>query len=572
MYRTHTCGELRRADVGKTVQLAGWVHKVRTHGSLTFLDVRDRYGLTQVTLAADLGEKASSLRKESVVSIEGTVTAKPEANKALATGEIEVAATNFSVLNESDVIPISLDDDANTSDEMRLKYRYLDLRKSTMKDNLVFRHELAQAFREALNREHFLEIETPLLIRSTPEGARDFLVPSRLNKGHFYSLPQSPQLYKQLLMVSGMDRYYQLAKCLRDEDLRADRQPEFTQIDLEMSFVQADDVMSLLERVMTHVLKTTKQIDLATPLRRISYAESMEKYGIDRPDLRFGLELVDVTELLKKTDMNVFKEAPMIKALVAPKVFSRKEIDALTDVVKVYGAKGLAYATFQEGTFTGGVSKFLEPIVSDLQRATAVENGQTIFFVADTWKTTNDALAHLRLHLGKELGLIDPRQLSFCWVVDFPLFEWDEEEKRFSPMHHIFSMPQEKTMQYIETEPARVLGDLYDLVLNGTELGGGGIRIHRQDIQERVLAVIGMDSSAAQNKFGFLLESFKYGAPPHGGFAFGFDRVAALLSGQEDIRDFIAFPKNKQMQSPLDDSPNAVEKDQLDELHINVQK
>lgn len=573
MLRTHTCGELRKEHVDKEVTLCGWVHKIRTHGNLTFLDVRDRYGITQVTATDNLSETIKDLRRESVVKIKGMVVLKPQTNKALETGDIEIASSEIEVLNESEILPLSLDDDANTTDEIRLKYRYLDLRKKDMTDNIVFRHRVGVACREFLNKEKFLEIETPLLIRSTPEGARDFLVPSRVNKSCFYSLPQSPQLYKQLLMVSGFDKYYQLAKCLRDEDLRSDRQPEFTQLDLEMSFVEENDVLTLLEKLVQYVVKETKGIDIKIPFRRLSYNEAMQKYGCDKPDLRFGLELFDATDILKKSELNIFQEAELIKGIVIPKTFSRKETDKLTEFVKIHKAKGLAFTKIENNNFETGISKFLtEDNKKELLKLTKVKEGETIFFVADKQSVTNESMAKLRNLFGKELNLIDSKELNFSWVHDFPLFEWDDDENRWSPMHHIFSMPKKELMNKLETNPGEVLGYLYDMVLNGTEVGGGSIRIHKEEIQSRVLKVIGMSIEEANNKFGFLMNAFKYGAPPHGGFAFGFDRLVTLLNDEEDIREFIAFPKNKNMQSPLDECPSKVDKEQLDELNIQVKE
>jgi aspartyl-tRNA synthetase len=572
MLRTHTCGELTKKDEKKKVALCGWVDSVRTHGSITFIDLKDRYGITQIILGSDLknSDEAKKLNFQDVVRITGTVKVKPEPNKKLKTGDIEVSVSELEVLNKSEKIPLDISDETTAGDETRLKYRFLDLRRPVMQERLAIRHKAAMAAREYLSDNSFLEIETPLLIRATPEGARDYVVPSRIHPGKFFALPQSPQLYKQLLMVSGMDRYFQLARCLRDEDLRQDRQPEFTQIDMEMSFIDIDDIIGVCEGLIKHIWKKAIGVSVDSPFKRITYDEAMNKYGSDKPDLRLGLELTDVTDILKKSDFSIFKSAECIKCINPEKDFSRKDIDELTELAKKSGAKGLVSLKVLKNDFEGSAVKYLnDDIKKELLKITKAKEGSTLLFVADKWVNTCKVLGDLRLELSRRLDLIkDKKEFKFVWIVDFPLFEWDPENNRWAPMHHIFSMPKDECIKYLDKDPSKVLGKLYDLALNGVEIGGGSIRIHRKDLQEKVLKVIGMDYKKAEERFGFLLNSFRYGAPPHGGLAFGMDRLCSLLCGFNDIREVMAFPKNKAAECPMDGCPATVEDEQLKDLHI----
>lgn len=574
MKRTHTCGELTAKDVSKKVNLDGWVHTRRDHGGVIFIDLRDRYGLTQVVFDPNINDeahkKAHDLKREFCIRVSGVVKSRKKGmeNPKLKTGKIEVFVDELEILNKSETPPIEIDDRIEANDEIRLKYRYLDLRRPKMQNHLLVRHQAAQAAREYMNKNNFLEIETPLLVRSTPEGARDYIVPSRVNPGKFYALPQSPQLYKQTLMVSGCDRYYQLARCLRDEDLRADRQPEHTQIDLEMSFVEQEDVMEMVEGLYKHIFKQILNKNIPKfPV--LTYKESMDKYGSDKPDLRFGWELIDVTDIAKKSDFNVFKSAECVVCLNLDKEYSRKDVDALVDFAVKEGAKGLAWVKI--GTeFEGGIAKFLDDnLQKALVKKTSATKG-TLFFIADHEKTAKELMGKVRVKLGNDLGLIKKDEFKFCWIVDFPLFEWDKEEERWAPCHHIFTSPKDEHLKFLEQDPGKVHGKLYDVVLNGIELGSGSIRIVRPDIQKRVLKVIGIDEKEAEDKFGFLMTAFKYGAPPHGGMGLGFDRLVALMLGFNDIRDVIAFPKNKEAQCPMDSSPNEVSSGQLKELHIKT--
>ncbi len=583
MLRSHTCGELNAKCVGKKVSLCGWVHSRRDHGGVIFIDLRDRYGLTQVVFDPSHSKSAhkegEKLRREFVIKVDGVVKSRKKGmeNKKLRTGEIEVFVDRLEVLNEADVPPIEIDDRIVANDDLRLEYRYLDLRRPVMQSHIKLRHDVAQAVREYMNSRNFLEIETPLLIRSTPEGARDYIVPSRINPAKFYSLPQSPQLYKQILMVSGCDRYYQLAKCLRDEDLRIDRQPEFTQVDIEMSFIQEEDIYEVIEGLMNHVFKKVLNRDLKTPFKRLSYDEAISRYGSDKPDLRFGLELHDITKIVKDSDFSVFKNViqhgGIVKCLNAKGCgsFSRKDLDELTAHAAVYGSKGLAWAKVDDNVLSSSITKYLsEKIQKEIIKVTDAKNNDLILFIADKPKVTNDALGQLRLFIAKKLNLAKPDEFNFCWITNFPLFVWSEDEEKYVPMHHIFSMPKFEDMKYLETDPSRVRGQLYDLTLNGIEVAGGSIRIHKRDIQERVLKVIGMDYAQAERNFGFLLKSFRFGAPPHGGIAVGFDRLVALIGGHNDIREFIAFPKNKAAQCPMDGSPSDVDDNILKDVHIKV--
>jgi len=570
MHKTHNCGELRSSDVGKTVTMAGWVQAIRLHGHIAFLDIRDRYGITQATVGESFSELTKELRRESVVKITGQVAKKPSPNMRLATGEIEITATNFEVLNMAEPLPIEIE--ADNSDDIRLRYRYLDLRRPAMQHRLALRDSIAAAFRKHLRSRGFLEIETPLLIKSTPEGARDYIVPSRVHHGKSYALPQSPQLYKQLLMASGCERYFQIARCLRDEDLRADRQPEFTQVDIEMSFVEQEDIFTIGEEVVRNVVHDVKGVKLPH-FTRIAYDESMDRFGCDKPDLRFGMELTDVTYIVRTCDFQVFATAPMVKCIVVPAALQRKDIERYTDFAKEQKAKGLAWTVTKQGQLDGGIAKFLtEEVQKNLIKAVDAKEDQTLLFVADRPKIVNDALAKLRNLLGKEYKLYDPSILHFAWVTDFPLFEFDDDLQTWMPAHHMFTMPRAEHMQYLHTDPGKVHAQCYDLVLNGVEMASGSIRVHRQDIQREIMKAMGITEEQARSKFGFLLEAFTYGAPPHGGFAIGMDRFCAMLEGENDIRDYIAFPKNKSAECPMDGSPSPLDEHQLDELGLSYKK
>lgn len=578
MLRTHTCGELTAKDQKKEVRLAGWVQSRRDHGGLIFIDLRDRYGLTQIVF--DPKDKksfsdAESLRREDVINVKGTVVSRKKGmeNDNLSTGKIEVAVSKLDILNRAETPPIEIDDRVEANEDMRLKYRYLDLRRPVMQKKLIMRHVAAQATREYLSSQGFLEIETPLLIRATPEGARDYVVPSRVHPSKFYSLPQSPQLYKQISMVAGFDRYFQLPKCLRDEDLRADRQPEFTQIDIEMSFLEEKDIYEICEGLMKHIWKKALNVDLKIPFPKMTYVEAMARFGIDKPDMRFGLELIDVSEIAKKSDFEVFKKAEHIGCLNPEKDFGRKDLDRYLGYCMKEGAKGMAWVKVTDKGFEGSVAKYFSAdIQKKLIEKTKAKKGSTLMFIADKYMAAVEILGKLRLKLGSDLNLIKKNEFKFIWVTRFPLFEWKEEEQKWSPMHHIFSMPCADCIEHIETDPGKVYGILYDLALNGTELGGGSIRIHRKDLQEKVLKAIGMDYKEAEQRFGFLLNAFKYGAPPHGGIAFGLDRVCALLNGTNDIREVIAYPKNKAAECPMDGCPTDIDDQQMKELHIKTEK
>jgi aspartyl-tRNA synthetase len=582
MLRTHTCGELRLKEKGKHVQLSGWLDKVRTHGGITFISLRDRYGITQIVLDekhnAEAYKIVSDLRREDVLHITGKVRFRGDGlvNKEMVTGEIEILADTIKVLAKADPLPIEIDDKKPASEEMRLKYRYLDLRRPTMQHNLAIRHNVAQATREFLSKEGFLEIETPVLMKATPEGARDYVVPARVNPGKFYALPQSPQLYKQILMVSGFDRYFQLPRCMRDEDLRADRQPEHTQIDLEMSFVDdVRDIHEVVERMFKHIWKKVAHVDLHTPFPVLTHNESMERYGCDKPDLRFGMELADVSEIVKYSEFNVFKQCVadggLVKGINVEKcgTWSRKQVDAYVKFAQDSGAKGLAWMKVTDKGCDGGISKFLSKQIQDLvMEKLAAKEGDLLLFCADTKKKTNDVMDKVRRKLGAELDLISDKDFKFCWITEFPLFEWDEKEEKWEPAHHMFCMPKPEHLDLIEKDPGKVYCTQYDLVLNGWEMGSGSIRINVAEIQERVMRVVGYPKEKAQERFGFLLDSFRYGAPPHGGIGIGFDRVVSLLLGIFDIREVIAFPKNKHAQCPMDGSPAEIEQRQMDELGL----
>ncbi len=583
MRRTHTCGQLSSKNIKESAILNGWVDSRRDHGGLIFIDIRDRYGFTQLVFDPKNKESfeiANSLRREFVISVEGVIRARPEGmtNPKLATGEIELLVSKIEILNKADVPPLEVDDRIVASEDLRLKYRYLDLRRPIMQHNLLTRHKAAQAVREYLSSQNFLEIETPMFVKTTPGGARVFKVASRIHPGKFYALPESPQMYKQLLMVSGCDRYFQLARCMRDEDLRQDRQPEFTQIDMEMSFVEEEDVFSIVEGLLKNTFKKAANIEIETPFLRMTYQQAMEKYGSDKPDLRFGLELCNVSNVMKKTDFSIFKtalsEEKVIYCLNAKGAgnFSRKDIDELIELGKTHHLPGVAWMKVGKDLKLESsiVKYFNEPLQKELLETVNAEENDLLLFAAEHFEKAVTGLGQLRLHIGNKLGLITPNLLKFCWVIDFPLFEWNEDERKWQAKHHIFSMPKEQYFDYLEKDPSKVLGKLYDVVLNGVEIGGGSIRIHRKDIQTRVLKVIGLSYEEAEKRFDFLLEAFKYGAPPHGGIALGFDRLVALMSGYNDIREVMAFPKNKAAECPMDGSPQDWNDQFLKELHLKL--
>ena len=585
MQRTVTCGQLRKEDAGKTVILNGWVHRDRNHGSLHFINLRDRYGLTQVVVDDDADENlqkvASTLKLEYCIAVKGLVRKRPDdmVNKDMATGEIEVKAEEISVLSECATLPFMIDEENNSKEDIRLKYRFLDLRCKGMQDRIAVRHRLIKAIREYFYKTDFYEIETPTLIRSTPEGARDFLVPSRIYPGKFFALPQSPQLYKQLLMVSGFDKYFQIARCYRDEDPRGDRQLEFTQLDIEMSFVKRDDVLALIEDLFGTVFK--KEFDTELPLHfvRLPYMEAMNTYGCDKPDLRYDLKIHDA-EFAKDSTFALFTDTlnnkGFVKYIVAPKSdkqeFTRKYIQALEDSAKVYGAKGLCWMKVQDGTLTGGVSKYFAGKEAEVLKETEAKDGDMILIVAlDNWKKCCNSMDALRRKLAKDLDLIKPGY-AFCWIIDFPLFEYNEDEGHWEAAHHMFSMPQSEYLDTLEENPGAVKGDLYDLVLNGYEVASGSIRIHDVELQKRIFRICNFSDELAQERFGFLLDAFKFSPPPHGGIAPGLDRLAMIITGQNSIREVIAFPKNTAAMSPMDNSPSGVEEKQLEELSLLIKE
>lgn len=578
MKRTHTCGELRESHINKKAVLQGWVHKSRNHGGVFFINLRDRYGITQLVIKPDNKEAlktAEILRRESVIEAEGKVVKREQVNPNMPTGNIELIVDKLNVLSPADPLPVDYENPEKITEDNRLKYRYLDLRRPEMQHNLVLRHDAAKAAREYLSSQNFLEIETPLLLVSTPEGARDYVVPSRVNSGKFYALPQSPQIFKQILMVSGMDRYFQLPRCLRDEDLRKDRQPEHTQIDLEMSFPELKDLFEIGEGLMKNIWKKTANISLKTPFPRLTHTEAVEKYGNDKPDLRFGLELIEITTIAQKSDFNVFKEViksgGVVKAICVDSQFSRKDTDEFEKLVKQNGAKGLAVLKVVENSLEGGPAKFFsKELQKEVIKKTNAKNGSTIFVLADKTRITNDCLARLRNELGKKLSLYNTKDFSFCWTTDFPLYEWNHESNKWEMGHNPFSMPKKEHISLIDKDPGKVLSEQFDLVINGIEIGSGSIRNTNPELQAKVLKVVGHSLEDVKKKFGFMLEAFRYGVPPHGGMGLGFDRIVALLCGLEDIREVIAFPKNKSAQNPMDNSPNELSKEQLKELHIKL--
>lgn len=580
--RTYYCGEVTETAIGEKVTLKGWVQKRRDLGGLIFIDLRDRTGIVQVVFNPELSPEALALaekvRNEFVLDIEGKVIAREEGtiNENLKTGRIEVQAEKITILNEAKTPPFVIDDKTDVSEDVRLKFRYLDLRRPNMFETLKMRHQVTKAMREYLDGEGFLDIETPILTKSTPEGARDYLVPSRVHPGEFYALPQSPQIFKQLLMVGGFERYYQIARCFRDEDLRADRQPEFTQVDMEMSFMSQDEIIGLMENMMKKVMKEVKGLDVQTPFHRMSYQEAMDRFGSDKPDTRFEMELTNLSEIVKDSSFKVFAGAVasggQVKAInvkTGAGKYSRKDIDALTEFVSVYGAKGLAWLKAEEDGLKGPIAKFVtEEEQSSIKASLSVETGDLLLFVADKKSVVADALGALRLKLGKELGLIDQSKFNFLWVTDWPLLEYDEEEGRYYAAHHPFTMPAREDLELLETDPSQVRAQAYDLVLNGYELGGGSLRIFERDVQEKMFSILGFSKEEAYEQFGFLLEAFDYGTPPHGGIALGLDRLVMLLAGRTNLRDTIAFPKTASASCILTDAPGEVSEAQLDDLHL----
>lgn len=580
MYRNRTCGELRLADAGKSVTLAGWVQRTRKMGGMTFVDVRDRYGITQVVfnneIDRELTEAANALGREFVVQVTGKVEERSSKNANLPTGDIEVIADSIKILNRSEIPPFTIEDNTDGGDDLRMKYRYLDLRRPCVRRNLELRHKMAFEIRRYLDAQGFLEIETPILVKSTPEGARDFVVPSRMNPGEFYALPQSPQLFKQLLMVSGYDRYFQIAKCFRDEDLRADRQPEFTQIDCEMSFVEQEDVIQTFEGLVKHIFKYVKGIDFTDPFPRITWADAMQRYGSDKPDIRFGMEFVELNDVAKGKGFSVIDDAELTVGIVAKGCasYSRKQIDELTEFVKrpQVGAKGLIYVKFEaDGSIKSSVGKFYsEDELRAWGEKAGAEAGDLLLVMTGEAMKTRKQLCELRLELGNRLGLRDKNVFAPLWVIDFPLFEWDDETQRFYAMHHPFTSPNPEDIPMLKTDTGKVRATAYDIVVNGTELGGGSIRIHDAALQDEMFELLGFTPERAHEQFGFLMNAFKYGAPPHGGLALGFDRFVSILAGLDTIRDVIAFPKNNSGRDVMNESPSPIDQAQLDELQLEL--
>ncbi|MGI6731284.1 MAG: aspartate--tRNA ligase [Anaerovoracaceae bacterium] len=582
MKRTHMCGQLRMEDVDKHVVLNGWIQKRRNLGGLIFCDLRDKSGIVQIVfddnIPKDLFEKADKLRSEYVVGVRGTVKERVSKNNELSTGDIEVFVDELIIYSEAETPPIYIKDDDEVSDNLRLKYRYLDLRKNKMQKNLAFRHKIAKVTRDFFDSEGFTEVETPMLIKPTPEGARDYLVPSRVNLGSFYALPQSPQMFKQLLMVGGTDRYYQIVKCFRDEDLRADRQPEFTQIDLEISFVDVDDVIEIQEKFLQKLFKDVLDIEISIPLPRYSYDEAMERFGSDKPDTRFGFELKLLNDVVKDCEFKVFSNALEnggdvrgINIQGGADRFSRKEIDKLQEEIKAYGAKGLAWIKIGDNDINSPISKFFTPEkMKEITDALQGQAGDLILIVADKAKVVFDSLGFLRRHIAGKLGLLDDSKYNLLWVVDFPLYEYDEETGTYSAMHHPFTSPRMEDIPLMDTDPGKVKAKAYDIVLNGVELGGGSIRIHDKNLQNKMFEVLGLSKEDIENKFGFLIEAFRYGTPPHGGIAYGLDRIVMLLAGQHSIREVIAFPKNQAAMCMVSEAPAEASEEQLEELRIKV--
>ena len=581
MYRTHHCGELRASHINKEVTLAGWVQKSRDKGFVAWVDLRDRYGITQLVFDADrtdekLMEVARNLGREYVIQITGTVIERASKNPNIPTGEIEILVSELTVLNDAKLPPFTIEDQTDGGEELRMKYRYLDIRRNPVKENLIFRHKVTQEVRNYLSKDGFIEVETPYLIKSTPEGARDFVVPSRMNEGQFYALPQSPQTFKQLLMVSGFVRYYQIVKCFRDEDLRADRQPEFTQIDCEMAFVEQDDILNMFEGMIQHLFREVRGVELDDKFPRMPYSDAMERYGSDKPDIRFGMEFVDLNSVAKGKGFAIFDNAEQVLAINAEQcaVYTRKQLDKLTDWVKrpQIGAKGLIYLKCNEdGSFKSSVDKFYsQENLAEWARQANAKAGDLLLVLSGDLDTVRKQMNELRLHMGDELGLRNPNVFKPLWVMDFPLLEWDDESGRFHAMHHPFTSPKPEDIHLIDTAPGKVRANAYDLAMNGVELGGGSIRIHNRELQSRMFDLLGFTKEEAEAQFGFLMSAFEYGAPPHGGLAFGLDRLVATMGGSESIRDYIAFPKNNSGRDVMIDAPSPLDNDQLNELGITL--
>ena len=577
--RTHNCGDLRSSEIDNKVILNGWVNKVRLHGQVVFIDLRDRYGKTQIVFNSDnydgRFEEIKKISMEDVLSVKGLVRPRIESavNLNLSTGEIEVLVYEFTMLSESAPLPFILDNRDNAEEDLRLKYRYLELRMEELQKNLLIRHKAYQATRNFLSENQFLEVETPVLMKSTPEGARDYLVPSRVHRGKFYALPQSPQIYKQILMIAGYDRYFQIVKCFRDEDLRADRQPEFTQIDIEMSFVDEEDIFNYMEGLTKHIFKTISNINLPDSFPRITYQEAMETYGSDKPDLRYGLKLIDLTHYTDVSDFKAFSSVEKVKGIIVSggEKYTRKMIDQLTDLVKKYKAKGLAWMRFKDGSFQAGISKFFSADLQDkMQNELDIENGDILFMVGDESKIVLNALGHLRTEIAKRDDLINTSKYYPIWVTEFPMFEYDNDNECYTAMHHPFTAPKEEDIKLLDSDPSGSLSRGYDLTMNGYEIAGGSIRIHNPKVQEKIFSLLGLSKQDAIEKFGFLVEALSYGTPPHGGIAFGFDRLVMLLARTENIRDVIAFPKTTSAASLMDESPSNVSDSQLKELGITI--
>ncbi len=580
MKRTLYAGAVRSEQIGQTITLKGWVARRRDLGGLIFIDLRDREGIMQLVVNPELASKevlatAESLRSEFVIEVTGIVVARAQANDKLATGQVELEVAELTVLNAAKTTPFEIKDDLEASDDTRMRYRYLDLRRPEMLSNFKLRHNVTKAIRHYLDDLDFIDVETPILTKSTPEGARDYLVPSRISEGHFYALPQSPQITKQLLMNAGFDRYYQIVKCFRDEDLRGDRQPEFTQVDLETSFLDEQEIQGLTEGLIAKVMKDTKNIDVTLPFPRMTYDDAMNQYGSDKPDTRFEMLLTDVSTIVKKVDFKVFSEAPVVKAIVAKDAadaYSRKDIDKMTDYAKQFGAKGLAWVKFVANEFSGPIAKFLPEIADELADTLALTDNDLVLFVADELDVANATLGALRNQIAKEQDLIDQNQFNFLWVIDWPMFEWSEEEGRYTSAHHPFTLPTTESAHELEGDLAKVRAVAYDIVLNGYELGGGSLRINHKDLQERMLKALGFTAEAANEQFGFLLEAMEYGFPPHGGLALGLDRFVMLLAGKDNIREVIAFPKNNKATDPMTQAPSLVSNQQLAELNLKIGK